>query len=363
MLPSKLPGLDGFNAGFYQRYWEIVGRSVTETCLSILNGNKSMRDINHTLVVLILKIEHAVNMGDFRPISLCNVIYKIISKVLTNRLRGVLGELVSETQSAFIPGRSIFDNAIVGFECMHALKRKRKGKVGLLGLKLDMAKAYDRVEWWFLRAMLLTLGFPPAWVRIIMECVLTVKYSFLINGESFGLVQPTRDLRQGDPLSPYLFLLCAEGLSSLICSAKRCGLFSGLRCSRSGPKIIHLFFADDSMIFTSATLEECLVLKDVLWKYERATGQKVNFHKSAICFSGRVSQGLILKRNIFALLCVVLWRVWFRRNKAVHGQLLLPAGDVADALVKAALSLGFNRFWSETCPPLVELLVQEDSPG
>ncbi|KAL5770257.1 hypothetical protein ACOSP7_014411 [Xanthoceras sorbifolium] len=328
MAPSKAPGVDSFNTGFYQRFWDVVSKSVIEMCLGILNGFRSMKEINHTLIVLIPKVERAVKIGKFRPISLCNVIYKIVSKVLANRLRGVLGKLISETQSAFILGRSIMDNAIVGFKCMHALKRKRKGKMGFLGLKLDMAKMYDRVEWRFIQAMLQRLGFPPGWTRLIMECISSVKYSVLINGEAVGMFYPSRGLRQGDLLSPYLFLLCAEGLSSLICSVERSDIFSGLRCSRSGPKITHLFFADDSLIFTKANVNECLVLKEFLLKYELAMLEFLWAAKAR------------LKSEVFLLLCVSLWRVWHRRNRVVHGQLLLPAGGILEFSVSH-----FTRKW------------------
>ncbi|KAL5763406.1 hypothetical protein ACOSP7_019670 [Xanthoceras sorbifolium] len=330
MALSKAPGLDGFNAGFYQKFWPIVGKRVTEASLSILNHHCSIRDLNHTVIVLIPKIHNAVKTGDFHQISLYNVAYKIVATGLANRLRLVLGEIISKTQSAFILGCFIFGNAMVGFEYIHALKRKRKGKEGFLGLKLDMAKAYDRVEWSFLAAIFRRLGLSAGWIRSIMDCISSMRYSFLVNGESLGLVRPSMGLRQGDHLSLYLFLLCTEGLSCLFCAAENQGLFSGIRCSRSGQKITHLFFADDSLVFTRATLEE--------------SQTQLQFAE-------------------FELLCVILWKCWFRRNRAVHRQLLLPAGEVADSLAKAAISFVEDRFWFEVCPFIVEHLVQDDFPG
>ncbi|KAL5753865.1 hypothetical protein ACOSP7_022085 [Xanthoceras sorbifolium] len=126
-----------------------------------------------------------------------------------------------------------------------------------------------------------------------MCCVTSVSYSFMLNGSVVGSIIPSRGLRQGDPLSPYLFMICAEGLSALISDANMRGVFSGFHCSRNGPLITHLFFADDSMIFTKATSTECLNIQHILLTYSRASGQSVNFQKSSVCFSKHVPELLI----------------------------------------------------------------------
>ena len=159
-------------------------------------------------------------MADFRPISLCNVIYKIISKVLANRLKLILPKIISPTQSAFIPGRLIADNVLVAYETSHAMHIRRKGKKGALALKLDVSKAYDKLEWSFLKGMMIKLGFSEVWVDKVMRCVSTPSFSVRIYGKAYGNVIPSRGLRQGDPLSPYLFLICAEGFTSLLAKAK-----------------------------------------------------------------------------------------------------------------------------------------------
>ncbi|KAL5834207.1 hypothetical protein ACOSQ4_013704 [Xanthoceras sorbifolium] len=149
IYPSKAPSPDDMPALFFQRFWDVVGPDVTRTCLRFLNDGGSLGQINSTLITLILKIKVTLRVSDYRPISLCNVIYKIISKVLSNRFRVMLGDVISKVQSVFLLGRLIMDNAIIGFECIHRLWRHRLGNNGYLALKLDMLKAYDRVEWQF----------------------------------------------------------------------------------------------------------------------------------------------------------------------------------------------------------------------
>lgn len=118
-----------------------------------------MEDINHTLIALVPKINEPINVSDFRPISLCTVIYKIISKTIVNRLKHLLPYIISEEQSAFVPGRQITDNILVAFEHMHMIVQKKQTTEGLMAIKLDMSKAYDRVEWNFLSWMMQEMGF------------------------------------------------------------------------------------------------------------------------------------------------------------------------------------------------------------
>ena len=162
--------------------------------------------------------------------------------MLVNRMKGLPPQVISDCQSAFVPGRMITDNVIVSFEMLHFLKNKRLGKEAQMAVKLDMSKAYDRVEWDYLRAILLQLGFHERWVGLIMKCVSTVTYSIMVNGEQKGYIRPERGIRQGDPLSPYLFLICAEGLSALFRKAESDRLIRGISICRGRPRVSHLFF-------------------------------------------------------------------------------------------------------------------------
>jgi hypothetical protein len=296
MSPSKAPGPDGMTALFFQKFWHIVGMDVTDSILDFLNNGHMLKSLNYTHIALIPKVKSPELMTQFRPISLCNVLYKIISKVLVNRMKTVLPFVVSDSQSAFVPGRMISDNIMIAFEILHHLKNKRVGKVPQMAVKLDMSKAYDRVEWDYLKKMMLKLGFTARWVALIMECVTSVSYSILVNGEPKGYVKPSRGLRQGDPLSPYLFLICAEGLTALLRKAERESVMQGISICRGGPQVSHLFFADDSLIFCRATNTECQALQDILTLYESASGQKINTAKTALFFSQNASP--IVKASI-----------------------------------------------------------------
>jgi hypothetical protein len=290
MHPLKAPGPDGMSSFFFQKYWHIVGSSVTHAVLSILNSGKMLRKINFSHISLIPKKKYLEQMSDFRPISLCNVVYKIISKVLANRLKLVLPFVISESQSAFVPGRLITDKISVAFELIHKLKAKRSGRKGEMALKLDMSKAYDRVKWIFLESIMRRMGFAERWISMVMECIKTVHYSVLIDGVPKGYINPTSGIRQGDSLSPYLFLICVEGLTALLRKASDAGLLRGIQSCRRGPWVSHLFFADDSLLFGQASIPECRKIMDILNIYEPSSGQKINREKTAMFFSSNTSQ-------------------------------------------------------------------------
>ncbi|KAK3206654.1 hypothetical protein Dsin_020700 [Dipteronia sinensis] len=230
MSPLKAPGPDGLSAGFYQKFWGRIGQSITKCCLTILNEEGPVGDINITIISLIPKSQSSKFMTDNRPISPCNVLYKITAKTVSNRFKNILSEVISEEQCAFIPSRLISDNTKVGFECLHKIKR-RKRKNDSMEIKLDMSKAFDRVEWNFVGKMMLSLGFPASWVDLIYHYISSVSYSFMLNGEVHGNISPSGGLRQGDPMSPYIFIICAEGLS---CMLKRKAILMDSVATRRG---------------------------------------------------------------------------------------------------------------------------------
>ena len=253
--------------------------------LNTLNIGVMPPGLNETFICLIPKVKSPQKITEFRPISLCNVSYKIISKVLANRLKKILANVVNESQGAFVLGRQITDNVLVAFETMHCINGKRKGKEALMALKLDMSKAYDRVEWRYLEVIMRKLGFSERWISLVLMCISTVSYSVLINGEAKGNIVPSRGLRQGDPISPYLFLLCGEGLSAMLRKEEELGNIRDISVCRGAPRISHLFFVDNSIVFCRANVDGGRRILKVLEDYKGESGQKLNKEKTSIFFS------------------------------------------------------------------------------
>ena len=302
MHPTKAPGPDGMPALFYKTFWYVIGEDVLNYVLDILNNDGSLDEINHTHIVLIPKKKECESTKDYRPISLCNVLYKLVSKTISNRLKKILPCIISECQSAFVPGRLITDNVLVAYELFHYLRKKKVGVKGYMAMKLDMSKAYDRVEWKFVTAMMEKLGFDAKVCELVFRCISSVSYSLLFNGFPTRSFVPSRGLRQGDPLSPFLFLICAEGFSSLLQDAESKKSIHGIKIGRNVAPISHLFFADDTLLFTRASETEADHIMDILLVYELASGQKINLEKSEVSFSRNVStesQNMLLSKLNF----------------------------------------------------------------
>ncbi|KAK4383607.1 hypothetical protein Sango_2760000 [Sesamum angolense] len=184
------------------------------------------------------------------------------------------------------------DNVLVAYELNHYLAHKRWGSVDHVALKLNISKAYDRVEWIFLERVLLRLGFHCVFVKLILICVSSVSYSIMLEGEPFGFIRPERGLHQVDPLSPYLFLFCVEAFSCMVQKEEHEGSIQGVAVCRRAPRLSHLLFADDTLLFYQATLEAIDCIKGILTKFERASDLKINLQKSAMVFSKNTDHNL-----------------------------------------------------------------------
>ncbi|XP_074323477.1 uncharacterized protein LOC141660391 [Apium graveolens] len=273
MHPDKAPGPEGMTPAFFQKNWSVIGRDVVEIVRQFFETGNLIDNINMTNIVLIPKKKNPSKLTELRPISLCNVVMKIITKVLANRLKKVLDSIISDSQSAFLPGRLISDNIMISFEVMHYLKRKKFGKEGYMALKLDMSKAYDRIEWKFLKEVLLMMGFNDWWTHLILRYVSTIEYNIFHGDFEIGLIRPSRGLRQGDPLPPYLFIIYAEGLLTLIKHYETQGWLHGASICRRAPRISHILFADDSYMFSKADSGDTSKVLEMLTVYEKASGK------------------------------------------------------------------------------------------
>lgn len=202
----KASGPDGFQAIFFQKQWPIVGESVFQPSYDIFQNPHKIREINETLICLIPKIEDPCNIRQFRPISLCNVSYKIVTKILVNRMKGLMEKIIAPAQCSFVPGRHSSNNIIIMQEIIHSMKKKKQ-KSGFMAIKIDLEKAYDRLNWDFVRDTLEDIGFPSNMINIIWHCISSSLMKVLWNGEQTSCFFPSRGVRQGDPLPIYLCAL------------------------------------------------------------------------------------------------------------------------------------------------------------
>ncbi|KAG7537202.1 Reverse transcriptase domain [Arabidopsis suecica] len=262
----KAPGPDGFQPVFYQKCWETVGESVVQFVLNFFESGELPVTLNDALVVLIPKVGKPEKVTQFRPISLCNVLFKSITKAMVVRLKGIISLLIGPAQSSFIPGRLSTDNIVIVQEAVHSMRRK-KGRKGWMLLKLDLEKAYDRIRWDFLEDTLRAARFPENWILWIMRCVTGPSMNLLWNGEKTDAFKPARGLRQGDPLSPYLFVLCLERLCHLIDRAVGSKEWKPITLSRGGPQLSHICFADDLILFAEASVSQIKVIRKILERF------------------------------------------------------------------------------------------------
>ena len=243
--------------------------------------------LNRTNVILIPKVAGPKSLGNYRPISLCNTVYKVVTKILVARIRPFLDKLVSPLQSAFMPGRRSVDNTIVVQEVIHTISNK-KGRVGYMAIKVDLEKAYDKIEWSFIREVLMNANLPQNLISLIMSCVSSVSTSILFNGGNMEPIFRSRGIRQGDPLSPYLFILCMEALGFLIDEKCKDKSWSPIKSSNNGVAFLHLFFADDLVLFAKVDLINCSTIWDVLDSFCARSGQSISESKSRVFFSPNV---------------------------------------------------------------------------
>lgn len=298
--PLKAPGPDGIQALLYQKGWSWVKDSLMEFMTTAFREKQFEPKLCATHLCLIPKLPNPALISQFRPIALCNVLYKLVTKCVTLRLKDMMPNLITPTQSSFIKGRSTQDNIFVIQEIIHSLRSKKKNKVGSMILKLDLEKAYDKVNWNYLESTLFAFNFPGDLVALIMFFVRNATTKILWNGEPLESFEHTCGLRQGDPLSPYLFVRCVERLAYLILEVVEERKWEPLKPCRGCPALSHLFFADDLLLMGKATVSTTRTIKRVLDKFCEASGLNLNPTKSKVYFSK--TGGASLKGQISGIL-------------------------------------------------------------
>ncbi|WMV55749.1 hypothetical protein MTR67_049134 [Solanum verrucosum] len=279
---DKAPGPDGYTMGFFVNCWEIVKGDLMSTMQNFHSQEFFEKSFNATYIALISKKSGAKELRDFRPINLIGSVYKLIAKILTERLKKVMHKLVDTQQMAFLKGRQITDAILIANECLDSrVKEKSPGVM----CKLDIEKAYDYVNWSFLLEIMQRMGFGLKWIRWIKFCISTVKFSILINGSPEGFFPSDRGLRQGDPLSPFLFIIVMEGLNNMLKTAHTKGWIRGFNVANEGNlrlEVTHLQYADDTLIFFDAEESQLKILRVILILFEATSGLHINWRKSLI---------------------------------------------------------------------------------
>ena len=215
--------------------------------------------------------------------------HKVVTKTFVERLRPFLDKLISPMQMAFVPGRKGIDNMIIAQEVIHSLRKKRE-RTRYMALKIDLEKAYDKQEWSFIKDMFIRANLPNDIIDVIMSCVSSVSTSILFNGEALDPILPSRGIRQGDPLSLYLFILCMDYLGQLIEEKCSVNLWQLVKASQSGLAFSHLFFANDLMLFAKVDGVNYSAIRDVLDLFCSFSGQTVSESKSRVYFSPNVDR-------------------------------------------------------------------------
>ncbi|RVW99583.1 Transposon TX1 uncharacterized 149 kDa protein [Vitis vinifera] len=314
---------DGFTIAVFQDCWDVIKEDLVRVFAEFHNSGIINQNTNTSFIVLLPKKSQSKKISDFRPISLITCLYKVIAKVLSGRLRGVLHETIHSTQGTFVQGRQILDAVLIANEIVD--EKRRSGKEGVV-FKIDFEKAYDHVKWDFLDHVLEKKGFSSKWRSWMRGCLSSVSYVILVNGNAKGWVKASRGLRQGDPLSPFLFTIVADVLSRMLLKVEARNLLEGFKIAAQKtpirelpPPSLKLIQGEDlpprsfpskkrhffwNLIHPNASIrifpqEELQTLKSLLLVFGQISGLKVNLDKSNLF-------GINLDQNHLSRLALML---------------------------------------------------------
>nr|AAM08546.1 Putative retroelement [Oryza sativa Japonica Group]AAP53436.1 retrotransposon protein, putative, unclassified [Oryza sativa Japonica Group] len=295
MRQNRAPGPDGFPAEFYVKFWGIIKFELLDLINDFHNGFLEVERLNYGIVTLVPKTKDAEQIQKFRPICLLNVSFKIITKVLMNRLDRIMTYIISKNQTAFLKNRFIMEGIVILHELLNSLHTKKSS--GIL-FKVDFEKAYDMVDWGFIYRILHSKGFPDQWCDWVMKVVRGGKVAIKVNDEVGPYFNTHKGLRQGDPLSPLLFNLAAEALTLLVQRAENNSLVEGLPINENN-KVTILQYADDTIFMIKDDPEQARNLKFILCLFEQLSGLKINFNKSEVFCIGKAVERQSMYSEIF----------------------------------------------------------------
>ncbi|KAK1319585.1 hypothetical protein QJS10_CPB04g01321 [Acorus calamus] len=276
---NKAPGPDGFTFWFFQTFWTLVKADILQVFTELQSGRPGLGRLNASLFTLIPKRSGVSDVNEYRPICLVNVCYRIVSKVLATRMKKVSADLIEEAQTAFIPGRNLQDGYLVAQEIITTLTKDRRSGVAL---KLEFEKAYDSVHRDFLYQVLAQHGFEEQWVMILQRCMETGHGSVLLNGSPHEFFPLDRGLRQGDPLSPILFIYVVKALCRMCKVAMRGGWYNGLASTSSGHRVALVQYADDTLMRFEAMEADARAARFITFCFELVSGLSLNWSKSVL---------------------------------------------------------------------------------
>jgi hypothetical protein len=292
---DKSPGPDGWTVEFILHFFDLIIGDLLEAAEESYLSGMVNRSLNSTFIALISKVNGSDSFSEFWLITLCNLYYKIITKIIAKCIRPILSHTLSEEQFVFLKGRKIIDVIGIVRECIHNIREKN---LQAMILKIDLNKAYDCISWDYLRLVLLQCGFGLPTTKWIMVCITTARYAILINGEPTEFFNSGRGLRQGCLLSPFLFLLVMEGLRLAIKKIQEEVLVMGIKVTRL-IQILHLLFVDYILIMTKALVTEWLEIQKLLTIFCSATRLLINAHKTSFYQFGVQQQVLDSLKEIF----------------------------------------------------------------
>ncbi|KAK2368688.1 hypothetical protein QL285_081866 [Trifolium repens] len=285
---DSAPGPDGFGAFFFHHYWDTVKTNLSNAVLQFFTTSWIMPGFNSNIIALLPKVQNATSIDQFRHITMENFKFKVISKIIADRLASVLPSIIFEEQMDFIHGRNIKDCLCIASEVANLLHNKSFG--GNLALKIDISKAFDTLEWSFLLKVLHCFGFNEVfcnWIHVILQSAFL---SISVNGRAEGYFNCSRGVRQGDPLSPLLFCLAEDVLSRGISILVNSGVLDQIKGTRHFKVPSHTFYADDLMVFCKGKLSGLKELKKLFNNYALQSGQVISTAKSTI-YSGSITHG------------------------------------------------------------------------